>query len=146
MGKSLVIKDADFSANAIGQVTPPTPPTPPTELEWHIGNISSTGELRVVDTAIYSDMIDIIGNKVSILAVQLDDSVFVTAGIAPVIALYNGETFITRIVGNKNAGATAYMSAYPTATKVRFAIGNFKNNVTDVSAALETFTYETVGV
>ena len=144
MGKSLVIKGADFSVNAIEQVTPPTPPA---VLGWNIGNISSTGVLREVDTAIYSDMVAINAGSVSIFAVSLDDSYFSVMGPTPVIALYTeDETFITRIVGNKSAGASANISSYPTATKARFAIGDIKNNVTDVDVALSKLTYEITGV
>lgn len=41
MGTLLVIKNADFSANAVEVVTPPTPPTPPVPVELS-GKLSGT--------------------------------------------------------------------------------------------------------
>lgn len=141
MGKRLVIKGADFSANAIEQIEPQA------QIEWNIGNISSTGELRVVDTAIYSNLQTIKEASVSLLCTMIDSSVFQTQGVAPVLALYTeNDVFITRIVGSYNAAASAVISSYPTAKKVRLAVGNFKNSVTSVETALTTFSYITSGI
>lgn len=152
MGKRLIISGADFSENKIEQA--PIPQV----VEWSIGTISSTGVIGTEFTGIHTNLLDIRSTSVvSIIADALVPSAFnATYGIAGVVALYdNSDSFITRIavLASQMSGgdlthvvASANLSSYPTAKKVRFVIADYINAVTNVDTALLQASYELNGI
>lgn len=145
MGKRLIIKGADFSANRIdfGPV--------PQEVEWSIGTISSTGVIGAENTGIHSNLLELREVIISIAATILDSSAFDSQyGIVSAIALYDSTgTFITRVVGLTSlttSTVTASKLNYPNATKARFVIGGYRGDVTNVDIALSKVDYTLEGI
>lgn len=143
MGKRLIIKGADFSANRIdfGPV--------PQEVEWSIGTISSTGVIGADNTGIHSNLLDVKEISVSFNITILDSNAFGSYGAAPVLVLYdNAGEFITRLVSwtTSQGVVSALKTSYPTMAKVRLAVGAYASDVTNVGTALSKFDYTVTGI
>ena len=140
MGKRLIIKGANFYENRITQT-----------IEWEIGSISASGVIGQYNDAVHTNLLDIQGTIAKMYIEILDASAFKSEGPKGGIALYdNNGGFIRRIdaitIDSTHLQEIVDNTIYPTAKKVRFVLGGYKDNQTNVDVALSKFTYETEGI